>query len=83
MDRIERVICAGRRGCNTLLTLSELSFTVREVFFSRRSVSVQPGDERRQELAQHRRPFGVLGAAGGMAEIAVELAPRPRPRSTP
>ena len=39
----------------------------------RRSASVQPGDQRRQELAQHRRPFGVLGAAGGMAEIAVEL----------
>src|SRR5204863_4153239 len=26
------------------------------------SGSVQPGDQRRQELAQHRRPFGVLGA---------------------
>src|ERR1700751_5022120 len=39
----------------------------------RRSASVQPGDERRQELAQYRRPFGVLGAARGMAEIAVEL----------
>src|SRR5208337_1911079 len=39
----------------------------------RRSALVQPGDQRRQELAQHRRPFGVLGAAGRMAEIAVEL----------
>src|SRR6516164_5295110 len=38
-----------------------------------RSASVQAGDQRRQELAQHRRPFGVLGTAGGMAEIAVEL----------
>ena len=37
------------------------------------SGSVQPRDERREELAQRRRPFGVLGAAGGMAEIAVEL----------
>ena len=51
-----------------------------------RHASVQPGDQRRQELAQHRRPFGVLGAAGGMAEIAVELEiarldapPPPRP----
>jgi len=40
---------------------------------SRRTALVQPGDQQRQERAQHRRPFGVLGAAGGMAEIAVEL----------
>jgi hypothetical protein len=40
---------------------------------SRRTALVQPGDQQRQERAQHRRPFGVLGAAGGMAEIVVEL----------
>src|SRR5947209_6098714 len=39
----------------------------------RRSALVQPGDQLRQELAQYRRPFGVFGAAGRMAEIAVEL----------
>src|SRR6516162_10380359 len=37
------------------------------------SALVQPGHQRRQKLAQRRRPFGVLGATGGMAEIAVEL----------
>src|SRR6516162_6088009 len=34
---------------------------------------VQPGHQRPKKLAQRRRPFGVLGATGGMAEIAVEL----------
>jgi len=39
----------------------------------RRTALVQPRDQRRQEPTQHRRPFGVLGTAGGVAEIAVEL----------
>jgi hypothetical protein len=38
-----------------------------------RSASIQPGDQWSQELAQNRRPFGVLGAARRMAEVAVEL----------
>src|SRR6516165_7911621 len=45
----------------------------RQLIEQRLGVLVQPGDQRRQELAQHRRPFSMLGAAGGVAEIAVEL----------
>jgi len=34
---------------------------------------VEARDERREELAQYRGPFGVLGAARGVPHIAVEL----------
>src|SRR5437868_13667356 len=41
---------------------------------------VEARDERREELAQYRGPFGVLGAARGVPHIAVELEIRSEER---
>ncbi len=47
---------------------------------------LDPRDERRQELAQHRRPFGVLGPGSSYDRDRCRSrnsAPRPRPRRAP
>ena len=58
---------AARAATESVLALPRLPCSTGCGETARANASVQPGDQRRQELAQHRRPFSVLGAAGGMA----------------